>query len=247
MSYMELKSISRRYGRGETRVEAVAGVDLRVGQGDFLSVMGPSGSGKSTILSILGGLNTPTSGSYTVDGMKIYNLTGEQRADFRREYLGFIFQNFHLLPYLSLAENASLPLAIQRLSRKEKQEMALEALDRVGLADKAARLPGQISGGEQERTAIARAVVNEPQILLADEPTGNLDSRTSAEIMDLLGRLNGQGMTIVMVTHSREAAARADSVVEVRDGRIVGSGRKARFRPAEEDYEPGPVRVRAQG
>ena len=157
-----------------------------------------------------------------VDGLDIYGLSRDQRADFRREYLGFVFQSFHLLPYLSLAENVALPLAIQRISRRDKREMALGALGRVGLADKAERLPGRISGGEQERTAIARAVVNQPRILLADEPTGNLDSRTATGILDLLAHLNGQGVTIVMVTHSREAAARADAVVEVRDGRLSG-------------------------
>ena len=238
MSYMEALSIVKKYGQGGALVEAVAGVDLSIGQGEFLSLMGPSGSGKSTILSVLGGLNTPTSGTYAVDGIDIYGLNGEQRADFRREYLGFIFQNFHLLPYLSLVENVSLPLAVQRISKKDKREMALEALDRVGLADMAARLPNQISGGEQERTAIARAVVNEPQILLADEPTGNLDSRTSAEIMDLLGLLNSQGMTIVMVTHSREAAARADSIIEVRDGRLVGPTGEIIFCLKEEGARP---------
>ena len=183
--------------------------------------MGESGSGKSTLLSIMGGLNTPTSGTYIVDGTDVYGLGTDQRADFRREFIGFVFQSFQLLPYLSLVENTMLPLATRSISRRQKRDMALEALARVDLSDKASRLPGQISGGEQERAAVARAVVNQPPLLLADEPTGNLDSKTSHELMDLLTELNEGGMTIVMVTHSPESANFARRILKVRDGRLA--------------------------
>jgi len=224
MSFMNLHKVEKSYGKGEARVRALAGVNLEVAQGEFAAVMGPSGSGKSTLLAVLGALNTPEAGSYQVDGMDIYSLTSDQRADFRREYLGFVFQSFNLVPYLTLAENAMLPLAIKKLPAKEKRDMAAEALSRVGLGDKLARLPGQVSGGEQERAAVARALVNRPPILLADEPTGNLDMATTREVMELLSGLAGEGMTIVMVTHSPECAAYAGRRVEMADGVILPPG-----------------------
>ncbi len=221
MSYIHAEDLTKQYGSGETAVTAVREMGFEIAEGEFVAVMGESGSGKSTLLSLLGGLNRPTAGSLTVDGIDVYALGSEQRADFRREFLGFVFQSFHLVPYLTLAENVMLPLATVKVPRKEKRAMAETALVRVGLAGKEDRLPSQISGGEQERVAIARAIVNEPPILLADEPTGNLDSSTSDAVMQLLEALNRDGMTIVMVTHSPGCARHARRILRVSDGRIV--------------------------
>lgn len=218
MAFMEMIDVSRIYGHGEAAVKALRGASFEVEQGEFVALMGPSGSGKSTLLSVLGGLNHPSSGTYKVDGMDIYALNSDQRADFRREYLGFVFQSFHLVPYLTLAENVMLPLATKRMSSTEKWDLARLALERVGLGDKLKRLPSQISGGEKERTAVARALVNRPTVLLADEPTGNLDAKNSREMMELLSFLGDEGMTIVMVTHSADCAAYAQRKLEVSDG-----------------------------
>jgi len=171
---------------------------------------------------MMGAMNAPTSGRFVVDDIDIYSLGQEQRADFRREFLGFIFQSFHPVPYLTVIENTMLPLAVVKAGRKQKREMAQEALHQVGLSEKAQRLPNQISGGEKERVAIARSIVNEPPVLLADEPTGNLDTKTSREIMELLKRLNQKGMTIVMVTHSPDCAGYAQRILRVSDGKLVG-------------------------
>jgi putative ABC transport system ATP-binding protein len=221
MSYIVAEALLKEYGTGDAAVCAVRGVSFQIGSGEFVGMMGESGAGKSTILSMMGAMNAPTSGTYLVDDIDVYGLGREQRADFRREFLGFIFQSFHLLPYLTLAENVMLPLAIVKASKKEKQAMAAQALDRVSLSDKAARLPTQISGGEKERVAIARAIVNEPPILLADEPTGNLDTKTTGEIMELLSRLNEDGMTIIMVTHSPDCAGYAQRILRVSDGLLL--------------------------
>jgi putative ABC transport system ATP-binding protein len=228
MSYITAETLVKQYGTGEAAVLAVRDMSLSIEEGEFVAVMGESGSGKSTLLAMLGALNTPTSGRLAVDGIDVYGLGQEQRADFRREFLGFVFQSFHLIPYLTLAENVMLPLATVKATRKRKRSMAEEALFRVGLGGKAHRLPSQISGGEQERVAIARAIVNDPPILLADEPTGNLDTKTSASILDLLSHLNREGMTIVMVTHSPECAHRARRILRVSDGTIVAEDRVVR-------------------
>ncbi len=225
MSYIEATHLSKQYGSGDAAVFAVRDMSLEIEAGEFVAIMGESGSGKSTLLSLIGALNTPTTGSLAVDGLDVYALGAEQRADFRREFLGFVFQSFHLIPYLSLAENVMVPLATLQKGRKEKRAMAEAALARVGLAGKEHRLPSQISGGEQERVAIARAIVNEPPILLADEPTGNLDTKTSKAIMDLLTRLNAEGMTVVMVTHSLECARFARRILKVSDGTIIEEDR----------------------
>jgi len=224
MTYIDAENLVKQYGAGEGSVTAVGGVSLGIKAGEFVAIMGESGSGKSTLLSMLGGLNSPTSGRFLVDGVDVYSLTSDERADFRKKFIGFVFQNFHLLPYLTLAENIMLPLAIVKRSKKEKLAAAVDALARVGLHDKAARLPSQISGGEQERVAIARAIVNRPPIILADEPTGNLDTRTGAEIMKLFVTLNQQGTTVIMVTHSNEYAHYARRLVRLSDGRLVGEG-----------------------
>ena len=224
MSFIQARDLARAYGQGQAKVEALKGVDFSIDRGEFVAVMGPSGSGKSTLLSIMGGLNTPTRGGYLVDGLDIYQLSSDQRADFRREYLGFVFQSFNLMPFLTLAENVMLPLVTKRIPAREKKQLAREALGRVGLDKLADRLPSQVSGGEQERAAVARALVNRPPILLADEPTGNLDNRTTGRVMELLSELWGQGMTVVMVTHSTQCAAYAGRIIELSDGLIAAGG-----------------------
>ena len=221
MSYIVAQNLLKEYGSGDAAVCAVRGMNFHIGSGEFVGIMGESGAGKSTLLSMMGAMNAPTSGSYLVDDIDVYGLGRDQRADFRREFLGFVFQSFHLLPYLTLAENVLLPLAIVKASKTEKQAMAAQALDRVGLSGKAERLPSQISGGEKERVAVARAIVNEPPILLADEPTGNLDTKTTGEIMELLSWLNEEGMTIVMVTHSPDCAGYAQRILRVSDGLLM--------------------------
>jgi putative ABC transport system ATP-binding protein len=221
MSYIVAEDLVKKYGRGEAAVTAVADISFQIEPGEFIGVMGESGAGKSTLLSIMGAMNAPTSGRFVVDDIDVYRLTQEKQADFRREFLGFIFQSFHLVPYLTVLENVMLPLTIIKAARKHKRALVENALSQVGLLDKADRLPSQISGGEKERVAIARAVVNEPPVLLADEPTGNLDSKTSAEIMKLLQRLNSEGMTIIMVTHSPECARYARRLMQVSDGKVV--------------------------
>ena len=222
MSFVQAQQLKKQYGSGESRVTAITDINFEIESGDFVAIMGESGAGKSTLLSVLGAINEPTDGNLTVDDIDVYDLTPEQRADFRREYLGFVFQSFHLVPYLTVLENVMIPLAVVKASRKVKRQMAAEALEQVGLADKADRLPNQISGGEKERVAVARAVVNKPPVLLADEPTGNLDTGNSREIMKLLQTLNRDGTTIVMVTHSNESARFARRTLQVSDGTIVG-------------------------
>jgi len=199
-------------------------VDLKIARGEFVSVMGPSGSGKSTLLTILGGLNHPTNGDVVVDDIPIYKLPLEKLADFRREYLGFIFQSFQLIPYLTVTENVMLPLSITGISNREQAKMAEEILGRIGLRGKGKRLPDQLSGGEQERVAIARALVNSPPILMADEPTGNLDSKTGKEIIELFKTLNEEGQTIIMVTHNPENIEFSTRTLFLRDGRVNGKG-----------------------
>jgi putative ABC transport system ATP-binding protein len=240
MSYIRAENLVKQYGDGEAAVTAVRGVSFDIEPGEFVAVMGESGSGKSTLLSMMGALNTPSAGTYEVDRMEVYSLGQTRQADFRREFLGFVFQSFHLVPYLSALENVMLPLVTLRANGKEKRARAEEALSRVGLAGKGHRLPGQISGGEQERVAVARAIVNEPPILLADEPTGNLDTRTSREIMELLRALNGEGMTVVMVTHSPECASYSRRILRIADGCLVEDTRQVP--PGEIAREPtGPA------
>jgi putative ABC transport system ATP-binding protein len=202
-------------------VLALVDLNLNIERGEFISVTGPSGSGKSTLLTILGGLNHPTQGEVVVDEIPIYHLPIEKLADFRREYLGFIFQSFQLIPYLTVIENVMLPMAITEKSNREQLKMAEEILEKMRLKGKGKRLPDQLSGGEQERVAIARALVNSPPILLADEPTGNLDSKTGKEIMELFKSLNEEGQTIVMVTHNPENVAYSSRSIHLRDGKVA--------------------------
>ena len=218
MSYIEAENLVKTYGKGEAEVSAIRGISFGIESGEFVSMMGESGAGKSTLLSIMGAMNAPTTGSYKVDDIDIYNLNQEQQADFRREFLGFVFQSFHLVSYLTVVENVMLPLTTIKMSKKKKRSMAEKALSWVRLTGKENRLPSQISGGEKERVAVARAIVNEPPVLLADEPTGNLDTKTSTEIMELLQGLNQKGMTIIMVTHSPDCAKYARRMMQVSDG-----------------------------
>ncbi len=222
---IQVDDLVKQYGNGETGVVAVQGIRFEIQSGELIAIMGESGSGKSTLLAMMGALNTPTSGKYHVDEIDVYALGQEERADFRRKYLGFVFQSFHLIPYLTVQENVMLPLAPVKMKGKIKRAMADEAIARVGLAGKGHRLPSQISGGEQERVAIARAIVNHPPILLADEPTGNLDTKTGQEIMKLLQALNAGGMTIVMVTHNPECAQYAGRILRLSDGLLASEER----------------------
>lgn len=215
---IEIQSVGKDYQSGDSTVQAIKQMDFFIDDGEFVAIMGQSGSGKSTLLSILGGLNHPSRGRILLDSLDIYKLTSEQRADLRSEYIGVIFQSFQLIPYLTVLENVKLPMAITGKKARVQDKMARDVLERVGLGNKADRLPDQLSGGEQERVAIARAIVNKPPILLADEPTGNLDSKTAEEIMAILKELNQEGQTIIMVTHNPEACKHTSRIIQVKDG-----------------------------
>jgi putative ABC transport system ATP-binding protein len=218
---IEFKRVTKIYGEGQAAMEALRGIDLHIDEGEFLAVMGPSGSGKSTCMNILGCLDTPTAGTYTFKGIEVGHLTRNQRALLRRNYLGFVFQGYNLLNRTSALENVELPLIYRRFSAGERRVRALQALETVGLKGWESHTPGELSGGQQQRVAIARAIVTEPALLLADEPTGNLDSSRSREIMELLTSLNrDQGITIVMVTHESEMAAYAKRIVHFVDGLV---------------------------
>lgn len=220
MSFVLIDNVGKEYGRNGSTTHVLRGACEQIREGEFVCLMGPSGSGKSTLLTIVGAMNRPTEGRLLVDGIDVYALSDEARADFRREYLGFVFQQHHLMPYLTAAENAMLPLATARLPGRQKRERAMASLELVGLADKAPRLPSQLSGGEQGRLAIARALVNDAPLILADEPTGALDSQTGREVMDVFLQLSSRGQTIFMVTHNPENAALAHRTIHIRDGRL---------------------------
>ncbi len=222
MSFVIVENVSKVYETGDasSSVNVLSDVSAELKEGEFVGLMGPSGSGKSTLLTIIGAMNHPSRGRVLIDGIDVYDLSDERRADFRREYLGFVFQQHHLMPYLNAIENAMLPLATAEMSAKDKSARALGALEKVGLADKASRLPNQLSGGEQGRLAIARAIVNEPPLVLADEPTGALDTRTGREVMEVFLNLNRNGQTILLVTHNPDNARLAHRIINIRDGRI---------------------------
>lgn len=224
---IELQNVSKVYNSGGAPVAALRNVTLTIAEGEFVALMGPSGSGKSTLLTIVGGMNSPTSGRVLVDGIDVYGLSPERQADFRYEYIGFVFQQLQLLPYLTALENVLLALAIAPTPRAEKIACAHEVLAQVRLKGKEHRLPSQLSGGEQGRVAVARAIVNHAPILLADEPTGNLDRATGIQVLELLRDLNRSGQTVVMVTHDPQAAAYARRVVNILDGQIIGDAAPA--------------------
>jgi len=221
MAFIDLKNVTKAFHAGEEEYPAVRGVSLGIESGEFVAVMGPSGSGKSTLLSLVGGLSHATSGTVSVDGIDLGSLGPNKLSDFRREYLGFVFQSFYLVPYLTAVENVMLPLTVQPGVNGTAKAKAQEALRKVGLDAKAHRLPSQLSGGEQERVAIARAIVNKPPVILADEPTGNLDTKTGDHVLDMLQDLHREGHTIVMVTHNVDNAKRAGRTIEIRDGQVV--------------------------
>jgi putative ABC transport system ATP-binding protein len=218
---IQLSGISRIYGSGETEVRALDGVDLTIREGEFVAIMGPSGSGKSTAMNVIGCLDAPTGGEYLFNGVEVDNLTADQRALLRRHYLGFVFQGYNLLPRTSALQNVVLPLIYKGLNRTEREELAIHALDKMGLSDRAHHDPSELSGGQQQRVAIARALAGRPKVVLADEPTGNLDTKKSAEIMEVLQDLNrSEGLTIIMVTHEDDMAQYADRLIWMVDGKI---------------------------
>ena len=221
MNILETRDVCKSFGEGHTRVEALRGVNLAVARGEMVAIMGRSGSGKSTLLTLLGGVDVPTAGEVLLEGQNLARLDDSQRTILRRRRIGFIFQQFNLLPILSAEENVSLPLELDGIAVVEARQRAVEALDLVGLADRRGHTPGKMSGGEQQRVAIARALAIRPALFLADEPTGNLDSATSTHITNLLRRLvDEQNQTIVLVTHDALVAQHADRIIRVVDGRI---------------------------
>ena len=223
---IELRGVAKVYGSGEAAMQALRGVDLRIDRGEFVAVMGPSGSGKSTCLNILGCLDTPSAGAYYFEGVEVGSLSRNQRAELRRHYLGFVFQGFNLLNRTSALENVELPLLYRGVALAERHRLARKALDAVGLRGWETHTPGELSGGQQQRVAIARAIVTEPEVLFADEPTGNLDSARSLEIMEVLKNFNRErGITIVMVTHEAEMAAFATRTVRFVDGLVASDSR----------------------
>ncbi|MEW6303648.1 MAG: ABC transporter ATP-binding protein [Verrucomicrobiota bacterium] len=236
---IKLENIHKTYQTGEVQVKAVRGVTLEIRRGEFVAIMGASGSGKSTMMNILGCLDRPTEGSYWLDGVNAAKLDRDELADIRNAKIGFVFQGFNLLSRTSALENVELPMLYMRrhVSSRQQRERAEKALDIVGLAQRADHHPNQLSGGQQQRVAIARALVNEPAILLADEPTGNLDSMTSVEIMGVFQKLNDQGMTIIMVTHELDIARYTKRTVVMRDGRVVSDTPVAERLNAEQELK----------
>jgi putative ABC transport system ATP-binding protein len=218
---VELENVGRVYSNGRLEVAALKGVDVRVEQGEFAAVVGPSGSGKSTLMHIIGCLDRPTSGSYKLTGRPVEGLDDDQLAAVRNRFIGFVFQSFNLLPRTSAVDNVATPLMYQGVRRGERQERAKAALARLGLADRLDHEPSELSGGEQQRVAIARALVTEPSLILADEPTGNLDSAAGAEVMKLLKELNAEGKTIILITHDGSLAAQAQRQIHLRDGLLA--------------------------
>jgi putative ABC transport system ATP-binding protein len=226
---IRLEHISKVYGSGNTEVRALSDVDLTVDAGEYCAIMGPSGSGKSTAMNVIGCLDRPTDGSYYLDGLDVAQLQDEELAHIRNRKIGFVFQQFHLLPQLSALENVMLPMVYAGVPQRERQERAVDALTRVGLANRLNNKPSQLSGGQQQRVAIARAIVNQPVLLLADEPTGALDSHTTQEVMAIFAELNASGMTVVMVTHEPEVARLSRRIVWFRDGQVI----HANLQPSE--------------
>jgi putative ABC transport system ATP-binding protein len=228
---IDIRDITKVYVMGEEKVQALAGVSLGVERGEYVAIMGPSGSGKSTLMNLIGCLDTPTAGSYILNGKEVARMTDDELAAIRNQEIGFVFQTFNLLPRTSALQQVELPLVYGGLSRKDRRERAVQSLTSVGLQDRMNHQPNEMSGGQRQRVAIARALINNPSILLADEPTGNLDSQTGFEIMTLFDELNSRGNTIVLVTHEEDIAAHARRIVRLRDGKIRDDQPNDRARP----------------
>ncbi|CAI9419592.1 ABC transporter ATP-binding protein [Nocardioides sp. T2.26MG-1] len=226
MSTIELDGVRKTYRSGSIEFEALCGIDIRIGSGEYVAVLGPSGSGKSTLMNVLGCLDVPTEGTYLLAGEDVSVMSEAQLAEVRNRRIGFVFQQFNLLAMLPAWRNVELPLVYAGLGRAERRERAHAALARVGLADRTENRPGELSGGQQQRVAVARALVTEPAIILADEPTGNLDSSSTADVLDLLDELHGAGRTIVLITHEHDVAARAGRRLVISDGRITSDERR---------------------
>ena len=224
---IDLHSVTKTYGNGKLVVTALTAVDLRVERGEFVAIMGPSGSGKSTLMNIVGCLDVPSRGRFSLDGVDVRTLDEAALAQVRLRKIGFVFQSFNLIPRTTALSNVELPLIYQGVKPKDRRPRALAALAAVGLADRAEHGPSELSGGQQQRAAVARALVSDPALLLADEPTGNLDSSSMAEIMALFSKLNAEGRTVVLITHEQEVASYATRVVRLRDGRIVSDERRS--------------------
>ena len=233
MALIELDDVTKIYRTGDVELRALDGVTLRIETGEFVAVMGASGSGKSTLMNVLGCLDRPTSGRYVLAGREMSSLTRAELADVRNRFVGFVFQSFNLLSRTSAVENVELPLVYSDVSARERRRRASAALQRVGLGERLEHRPNQLSGGQQQRVAIARALVNEPKVIFADEPTGNLDSKTSVEVMALFQALGETGITVVLVTHEPDIAAFAERVLTMKDGRIVSDVRQHARRAAE--------------
>ncbi len=221
---IELKDVYKIYPMGDETVHALDGVSLSIDQGEFVAIVGSSGSGKSTAMNIIGCLDVPTSGSYHLGGVDVSTMNDDQQAEIRNKMLGFIFQQYNLIPKLSVLENVELPLLYAGVPAEERRDRAIRSLERVGLADKWKHLPSQLSGGQQQRVSIARALAGSPSVILADEPTGALDSRTGREVLSFLKQLNREGDTVVLITHDNSIAVRADRIIRLQDGRIIYDG-----------------------
>lgn len=217
---LELKNIYKEYIQGKMSVPVLKNVDFSMAEGEYVAIMGPSGSGKTTLMNIIGCLDQPTQGQFFLDGEDVSKCTENQMSDIRLRKIGFVFQSFHLLPRQSALTNVELPLNYAKVPKKERRERAFQALERVGLADRVNFLPNQLSGGQMQRVAIARAIVNNPKLLLADEPTGALDSKSGAQVMELFQKLNDEGVSVLMITHDAEIAAHAKRMVMIRDGEV---------------------------
>lgn len=221
MSLIEVKDMYKIYNPGENEVRAIDGISLNIEKGEFVAIIGQSGSGKSTLMNMLGLLDIPTSGKYLLDGIDTANMTDDELSEIRNKEIGFIFQGFNLIPSLTAVENVELPLVYRSMKKDERNKLALEALDRVGLSHRLDHLPKQMSGGQQQRVAIARAVAARPPVILADEPTGNLDSHSGVEVMKILHELHEEGRTVILITHDNEIAKEAQRVIRIQDGQIV--------------------------